>query len=393
MRVVQTLLGAGILVVPIATAFAACSSESTTGEDNGGGNGGSAGVICVGSSCAGTGGNGGKAPDSSVGGSTGQGGSGGSGGGTRDGTTSEWDGSVQDTAWFDGNWDGYWYQCEGSVDPGPPPGGTPNCPADNNLPGCPCFDTNAEAVACFTGDRKNRHRGACRDGTAKCVRQGELSTVYGACENEVLPVPGVSKGKDACVCFTEGRWRIENLWTCLWPLPGSFKGAMSTIPTGEAPPAVPGHCPPIADANNYIQNNTPPPQAWSKNWLTVDCAGAFDLCITLKAGDANKPSDADCILKKVCTNGMYSTPGVEQLMPDLPGWITTDGACAQRWWDVGGYGEMEVKGMSVECDPVPGHLFTRITYCPSKCALDENKSLPECATCSANQDGTFHAAD
>ena len=46
--------------------------------------------------------------------------------------------------------------CDGGGMP-PPVTGTPECPSDKNLPGCPCNPAGSTA-ACWTGLRKNRDR-------------------------------------------------------------------------------------------------------------------------------------------------------------------------------------------------------------------------------------------
>lgn len=355
-----------VLVVPFVVAAAAlvvpaCSSSES--GDASGGNGGAAGLIVTGGSSG--------SMDASV-----KGGSG--------GTDIDEDASVEpkDTSWFDGNWDGWWESCDGAGLP--PPGGSPDCPSDLNLPGCPCMVLDSTAP-CWTGDRKNRNRGACHDGTTKCVRYGEMSTIWSACNGEVLPDPNATSGKNACVCFSKGYWKIENLKPCIWGVePYGSEGAMSTIPQGSDfkcdYDADPMATPPVLPSAN-----------WSKNWLTVDCAGIFKLCYELKAGDPKNPSAQDCSLTKQCVDGKYDTPGEPQQMPDLPAWTTADAACAQRFFDVGGYGEMHVEGISVECDTITNHMFNRVTYCPMKCALSENKTLPECVNCVSGGGGPFDA--
>jgi hypothetical protein len=347
------LMVLGALNLVAASGFAACSSDTETSDPNG--TAGSGGVFID------------AGADTSVGGTGGSGPS---------------DAAVvpKDTSWFDGNWDGYWATCEGGL---PPPGGSPECPLDLNMPGCPCTPEGTTAP-CFTGARENRNRGICHDGVTKCIRYGEISTIWGACEGEVLPNPAATAGMEACRCFSKGYWKIENVKPCIWGLePIGSEGAMSTIPVGTDfkcdYAAKPMASPPVL-----------PKASWSKNWLTIDCAGYMHLCYELKAGDAKNPQASDCTLAKVCTEGPYSTPGQAQQMPDLPAWTTNDTVCAQKFFEVGGYGEMTVvAGLSVECDTIPGQLFQTITYCPPKCALDQNKGLPECTNCKNGGGGPF----
>lgn len=263
-------------------------------------------------------------------------------------------------------------------------GGTPECPDDKNKPGCPC-DTLGEKRDCFTGLRVHRNRGICKDGQTTCVRKNENENAWGACEGEVLPEQGATKGKEACKCFSVGQWKLDNLSPCFvdW---GSGPYGISTVvdASGDA------QCPDIP------ANSSPPPKApsaaWSKNTLTADCAGHFKLCYELKAGVFENPSPSDCSLAKVCVEADYSKENVEQAFPDLKGWATTTTACAAKWESIGGYGEMSVVGESVLCDAVDdgagnARVFNRVKYCPSSCT--PGATAAECKDCQAGGGGTF----
>jgi hypothetical protein len=291
---------------------------------------------------------------------------------------------------FDGNWSTYWESCDGSVDRGPPPGGTPECPSDLNLPGCPCAAPGMRAP-CWTGERKNRSRGSCHDGITTCSSNAEFGSAWSDCEGEVLPVPDASSAEETCACFSNATWEIDNLWVCLWPKPPHFDGAMSTLPTHDA--GIPGGCPAKNDADNGIKLGTPPPEPWSTNRLTADCAGVFTLCVTLIAGVADAPDSNDCQLARVCVDANYSTPGAVQPLPDLPSWISLDSACANRWWNVGARAELSVEGMSIECDPIAHHVFKTVVYCPGICSLEENRGLPECTPCYGSNPSPFGPED
>jgi hypothetical protein len=263
-------------------------------------------------------------------------------------------------------------------------GGTPECPDDKNKPGCPC-DKLGEKRECFTGLRVHRNHGVCKDGQTTCVRKNENENAWGACEGEVLPEPGATKGKEACKCFSVGQWKIDNLSPCFvdW---GSGPYGVSTVvdATGDS------KCPDIPEGSS------PPPKAptspWSKNTLTADCAGHFKLCYELKAGVFENPSASDCSLAKVCVEADYLKENVEQAFPDLKGWATTTTTCAAKWESIGGYGEMSVVGESVLCDAVDdgagnAFVFNRVKYCPSTCTA--GSTAPECANCQAGGSGTF----
>jgi hypothetical protein len=198
-----------------------------------------------------------------------------------------------------------------AVDPPPPwcgpagqpvpakPGGTLECPDDKNKPGCPCTTLDQE-VACWTGLRKHRGLGQCKDGKAKCIRTSENTFGWSACEGQVLPQAGATKGAPACGCFSKGQWKIANTSPCF--INKGAGGANSTIvdAMGNAQ-CVPAAVPP-----------TLPSSPWSPNTLNVDCAGKFKLCYAIKAGTFETPAASDCKLAEVCTETDYPKENVEQ---------------------------------------------------------------------------------
>jgi len=138
------------------------------------------------------------------------------------------------------------------------------------------------------------------------------------------------------------------------------------------------------DAREDISINA---RAFTPSTLQVDCAGHFRLCFTLKAGDPSKPQPTDCALAQVCTETDYTTAGQEQPVPDLPPWSTDNASCSQQFATTGGYGEMSVKGTSIECDEVPDHVFNRVGYCPTSCNQDPKG--PGCQNCMQGGSGAF----
>ena len=81
-----------------------------------------------------------------------------------------------------------------------------------------------------------------------------------------------------------------------------------------------------------------------------------------------------------------------QELPDLPSWVGTDPTCAQQFRDSGGYGEMSVRGLSVECDPIDDgmgdpYVFNRVNYCPLRCSMDPTG--PGCEGCMMGGSGIF----
>lgn len=274
----------------------------------------------------------------------------------------------------------------GAVDPG----GTPECPDDLTREGCPCFTVGATRP-CWPGLRVNRNRGVCRDGTSTCQPYDELSGRWGPCEGYVLPTPGATRGPGACQCFSEGRWEVANLSPCFITVGTGASAQIYAVSTylnamgqAQCPTLRPGAMPPFMPE---------PGQPFSTNALTVDCTGQFELCYTIKAGNPMRPAPTDCVVGRACTMGWYRERNTRQVLPVLPGWSGTDTACARRFQDVGGYGEMSVRGLSAECENIgegAGYfVFNRVTYCPSLCNDERNRSRPECAMCGNGGSGMF----
>ena len=135
-----------------------------------------------------------------------------------------------------------------------------------------------------------------------------------------------------------------------------------------------------------------PDEDWSTSTLNVDCAGQFTLCFTIKAGDVKNPQDSDCVVMEVCRDVFYEEAGVDQPLPSLPAWSSSDSACARAFRDTGGYGEMSVLGLSIECDAIDDgtgdrYVFNRINYCAPSCQQD--MSMPGCAECRTGGSGDF----
>ena len=255
-----------------------------------------------------------------------------------------------------------------------PPGGTPECPDDKNLPGCGCPSMGATA-ACWTGKRKNRNHGVCKDGMTTCILTGENSLAWGPCNGEQLPTGAT--GKAACGCFSGGKWAIDNLSPCFFSSAqnGPVIATTSTFLQGGM-----AHCP--------ADDTAAPSENWATDTITTDCTGNFKLCYSLKAGKAMTPLPTDCEIIKVCSESYYSKANVVQPFPPLPGWLAdaSSVACAQQFVDTGGYGEMSVVGQSDECEGID-KVFNRVNYCPLAC--NANPTGPGCAGCMAGGSGMF----
>ncbi len=273
---------------------------------------------------------------------------------------------------------------DGGWTPPPVPGGTPECPDDKNLEGCPCSKKD-EKAACWPGLRTNRNRGICKDGVTTCQLQGELTLRWGPCEGDVLPVSGVTEGPDACMCFSRGQWEIKNLIPCFITYNGTKTYAVSTFvdTNGEA------KCP--SNQSNVEPPKPQPGQVWSKNILDVDCTGQFKLCYTIKAGSFENPQQSDCTIAQSCTEAFYAKQDTPQELPNLPSWVSSEFTCIKKFIESGGYGEMSVIGTSTWCEEINDNgnplVFHRVAYCPAKCM--QQPDLPECQKCGNGASGDF----
>lgn len=274
---------------------------------------------------------------------------------------------------------------------GEPPGGTLECPSDKNREGCVC-DTIGETAACWPGLRANRNRGICTDGVTTCNEYPEFGGVWGPCEGYILPDAWATTGPGACRCFAEGTWEIDNLSPCFWT-DSTTKEVFATSTVIVDPETGMSDCPGVPT----LASGEPPPvppSPWSTSRISVDCPGRYELCYAVKAGDRDNPSPDDCTLVQVCVETWYepTTPGAPQELPLLPAWSSDDSDCALEFQLYGGYGEMTVQGLSVECDVVDdgdGHPypFDRRRYCPVACSDDP--TLPECQNCAQGGSGEF----
>lgn len=259
--------------------------------------------------------------------------------------------------------------------------GTADCPADKNRQGCGCPKPGMQA-ACWPGRRENRNHGSCVDGTTTCFGTVEFGAFWGPCEGYVLPREDALSGPDACGCFSNGAWKLANLVPCI-----STNTDGAYVYSSKLDPQQGFACDSLPDP----ASSTALPD-WTSSTLEVECAGQFKLCYALKAGVASDPKPEDCTLMTSCVEAWYGRAGEAQSLPNLPGWASMDGACGQRFLDVGGYGEMSVHGLSAECDPVDdGHgepyVFHRHAYCSPRCS--ETPDAEACKVCAVSGSGSF----
>jgi hypothetical protein len=247
---------------------------------------------------------------------------------------------------------------DGQMQSAQTPGGTPDCPSDKNREGCPCSQKDMTA-SCWPGKRVNRNHGICKDGTTQCQPTLEFGLRWGACHDYVLPQPDAVAGPAACGCFSSGTWKLNNLAPCIQRGTATYlySSKLTTAGTIDCGVGSSSGQPPVPSGN------------WTEDTLNVDCGGQFKLCFTIKAGDVNNPKPDDCAITQSCLDVWYPQAGVDQKLPDLPAWSSNESACAAKFDQSGGYGEMSVIGKSIECDAVDdgmGHpyVFYRTDYCP-----------------------------
>jgi len=219
--------------------------------------------------------------------------------------------------------------------------------------------------------------GASQDGGSGSVANG--ANMASNPNNDPMPKP--PGGTPECPCdFSGGRWLLENPSPCtIFNERGEIVGMVSTKLDASCPVIVAGA--PVAHEG-----------PWSLNSLQVDCAGQFELCYALKAGNADDPKPEDCLVARVCTQVWYPEADVKMTLPALDGWTATDLTCAQRFNDSGGYGEMTVLGESVECDVIDDgggqpYAFSRSPYCAPDCR--DNPDREDCKRCSQGGAGGF----
>jgi hypothetical protein len=173
---------------------------------------------------------------------------------------------------------------------------------------------------------------------------------------------------------------LSNLSPCIYR--GQDTWLYSSILTGTN----------MLDCGSAMEPPDVPDQIWSTSTLNIDCAGQFNLCFTIKAGDVSNPLSTDCVVHEVCLDVTYLEANVDQTLPDIPAWSSPSSSCAAEFDSRGGYGEMSVLGESVECDEISdgtgGRLvFHRTNYCPPSC--QNRMTDPDCASCRTGGSGDF----
>jgi hypothetical protein len=178
-----------------------------------------------------------------------------------------------------------------------------------------------------------------------------------------------------CMCPLE--WNVDNITVCgvestaaRPPLVYSTVMGSSGPSCGTEPSAFPA---PL------------PKQAWSKQRIRSTCAGSGQLCFRLRQGDAEHPTNDDCVLAEHCTDFTYKGDNKYLELPPIDAWTVSDTACAYKFEAEDGYLEF-ANDSDLGCEPV-----VQRRLCPLSCA--KHSSTPECQACLREVERTFTSND
>ena len=86
---------------------------------------------------------------------------------------------------------------------------------------------------------------------------------------------------------------------------------------------------------------------------------------------------SDCVVGQACTSGWVPAPNMLTSFPNLPGWQSTNAACATQFAASGGYGEMSVYGFSHDCETI-GSMSNPSSSRPSRTARSRIRRPAAC---------------
>lgn len=185
-----------------------------------------------------------------------------------------------------------------------------------------------------------------------------------------------SPAQTAC----EVNWEIESVVPCV------------AKPTLTEPPLI--YSSHLDAAGNpacdpYIGFPQPvPDEPWSEQSVIAEVTGDARLCISMKQGKADAPTDDDCTLFEHCADVVYETEGVRQALPPIPAWAASDEACSRSYYAEGGYIELRASSSALGCAE-GGDQIKRIQMCPLDCESGDTRD--KCETCveKTNVTGVF----
>jgi hypothetical protein len=166
-------------------------------------------------------------------------------------------------------------------------------------------------------------------------------------------------------------WEIDNVSPCIAePVPELGYPALiysTWLGSGDAP-----------ECDAYDEFPQPvPARPWSSQRVVAPAPGSARLCVSLRHGEADRPTDDDCVVFESCQDVDYKGSGeVDELAP-LAGWSGEDGACNDAYYEDGGYLEVRVESSDYGC--TAGDSVIRRQLCPRDCAPGDQSE--RCARC------------
>jgi hypothetical protein len=133
------------------------------------------------------------------------------------------------------------------------------------------------------------------------------------------------------------------------------------------------------------QTPTAPILPWTSLTVRSACTGTGQFCVTIRGGDYNNPSVADCTLATRCSSIAYGTPNIDAQLEPLASWVAESNDCATRYEQMGGYLEFVVESDQLGCNMGEAQQ-KRVPLCPVRCR--DNPMGEGCDVCGAPQVST-----
>jgi hypothetical protein len=187
-----------------------------------------------------------------------------------------------------------------------------------------------------------------------------------ACAGEEAVPPATDAGSVVC----ELNWDVKNVAPCVVDPDLTKPPLIYSSHLGESGA-------PECEASIGFPQPTPA-DPWSDQTLIAETTGSARLCIAMKQGSADAPTDGDCVLFEHCFDASYEVAGELKVLPALPAWAATDEACSRSYYSEGGYVELRASSDALGCSG-EGEQVRRLQMCPLDCQPDDARS--KCARC------------
>jgi hypothetical protein len=201
-----------------------------------------------------------------------------------------------------------------------------------------------------------------------------------ACDTGGATGSDLDASTQSASCGCELTWEVDSVVPCIAPPALSNPSLIySTRPDVKGDGDDNGDA--LPDCDPYVGFPQPvPEQAWSAQRLRSTCGGSARLCVALKHGSSDAPTDDDCVVTEHCFDVDYQTPGEIMELEPLPGWSADDAECSNAYYNDGGYVEFRAAG-EIGCDGRP--QVRRVQMCPNYCQPDSEQ--PECQQCATSR--------